>query len=450
MRDLPRGKFLAALFLAWSLPLLLATAIVVPPWANSDEPFHMLRAVHVAHGHLLGGRLPVLGASGAIVSVSGGQSDPAIYAAFEPVRKLAFRPWLRLTEADLHASESVKWHRATAFAYFGNTAQYPPVFYAGDAIGYWFGRACGMRVDATLIAARLFNAVLFAVIGAFAVVMARRTRPLLLVVLMLPMSVALGASASQDALMIPICALVVARLDWLISEDRVPGRAERVALAACLAAIGMARPPYALLTLLLIQADRSRAGIVAACAACVATLAWCTLVATYVMTPIGESSPSAQWDFLTAHPGAILPIIGNTFAQSGVYAREFVGRLAWNDTPLPAPFLWLAYSVLLLCVAATMVGRVARPACALLAIGFAVAAIMVLQYFDWTPVGRPYVEGIVGRYFIPLALALGLGLPRFALFARGRVLAAYAGIALLADGTPAIMMIHDAGRFYIK
>ncbi len=447
---LPAGRVLAALFLAWSLPLLLAIAVVVPPWANSDEPFHMLRAVNVAHGHVLGERLPVLTAGGAIVPVSGGPSDPAIYAAFEPLRPLAFRPWLRLTGADLRAANAVKWHRVTAFAYFGNTAQYPPAFYVGDALAYWFGRACGMHVDATLVAARLFNATLFAALGAWAIALAQRTRPLVMAVLMLPMSVALGASASQDALMIPVCALVVARLDWLIAKDRAPGSIERVVLAGCLALIGMARPPYALLSLLLIQADRGRAGIIAACSACMAILIWCALVAVRVMTPIGASNPWAQWHFVAAHPGAMLPIIVTTFAQGGVYASEFVGRLAWIDTPLPTPFVWLACIVVLLCIAGAMVGRSVRPACALVAIGFAVAAMMVLQYFDWTPVGRPYVEGIVGRYFIPLVFALGLGVPGFGILARGRVLAAYGGIALLAVGTPAVMMVHEAARFYIK
>jgi uncharacterized membrane protein len=40
-----------------------------------------------------------------------------------------------------------------------------------------------------------------------------------------------------------------------------------------------------------------------------------------------------------------------------------------------------------------------------------VAALFLIEYLLWTPVGDPAIYGIQGRYFIPLAIAAGIGLP---------------------------------------
>jgi uncharacterized membrane protein len=329
--------------------------------------------------------------------------------------------------------------------------QYAPFFYIPDAVAYWLGRACRLHINPTLLLARLCNAMVYAALSALAIATARRTRCLLTAVLMLPMSVTLGASANQDAVLIPLTALVVARLDQIIAEAREPRTLELWGLAAGLAMIGMARPPYAAFTLLLLQTGKpQRATWIAACSACVAILAWCALMANYTMVPIGPSDPSAQLRNLLAHPAFIASVAGNTLAQSGTYAWEFIGRLAWNDRPLPAPYLALAGTVLGLAALAGMTGNLRRPAYSLLAAGFAVCTILILQYLDWTPVGSDHVAGVVGRYFIPLVLVLALALPSAKRLAATRRFASRAGLVVLALVTPGTIMQHVAMRYYIQ
>jgi hypothetical protein len=166
------------------------------------------------------------------------------------------------------------------------------------------------------------------------------------------------------------------------------------------------------------------------------------------------------WDFsgadyfvlhnLMAHPELTVAIVRNTMLQSGTYASEFIGRLAWNDQPLPAAYLLLAGGVLGLAALAGMAGEVRRPAYTWLAVGFAVGTIMVLQYLDWTPPGRDRAEGVVGRYFITLFLILSLALPSIERWAPARRYASCVGLIILALVTPAVMAHHVVLRFYIN
>jgi len=434
----------ASMFAIWAFPLLLMVAVAMPPWMNSDEPFHMLRAVNVAHGGILGIR-------SAEKDWAGGPSDPAIYDAYGAIHRPSWDKDAPATEAELTASDAVRWHREITPAWFGNTVQYAPFFYLPDAASYWIGRALGLRVNLTLRLARIVNAVIFTLLSAISIATARQTRPFIMAVLMLPMSIALGASASQDAILIPAAALTVAWLDRMIDEARTPSTPALAALAASFAMLGMARAPYGSLTLLLfVGRNTNRRAAVTAAVACVAILTWSALVATHVMVPMGHSNPSAQWRGLVADPARIFTIAANTAFQAGGYFSDFVGRLAWVDRPLPAIYRAFAGVVLALAAVASSTGARRQRLPVLFAVAAAILAIFVLQYFDWTRPGMPAVTGVVGRYFTPLAMASALALPSFAYAESARRKVAYAALATLALITPAVMLHHIALRFYVS
>jgi uncharacterized membrane protein len=179
-----------------------------------------------------------------------------------------------------------------------------------------------------------------------------------------------------------------------------------------------------------------------------AIAAWCAAVAYYAMRPL-NGDPATKLMTVLAHPLSILTIVAKTLhLYAATYAWQFVGLLAWNDTRLPLPYIALAYAALALAAVASMAGRrlnnrLVLP-CALLA-----AAIMfAVQYLDWTPAGADHIEGIFGRYFLPLALALGLALPEWLHADRLRT-PACAAITLLAIATPVVMLHHIAVHFYI-
>ena len=444
------GGSLSLLYLVWALPLLLTLACVVPPWTNTDETFHMLRGVSLAHGHIVGSRFDYDDPHGP--PGSGGLSDMAIFAAFDGLARLSWlpdQPNGEVTAAILARSDAVKWQRTLVPVWFGTTAQYPPFFYLPDVAGYWIGRAAGLHVNATLRLARCLNALLFAAVAAIAIARARRLRPLLMALLMLPMTIALGASANQDAGMIATMALVVAQLDRIAAEQRSARLTELAWCALGLGCIAAARPPYVALLAVLLTAAPGPPGRRAALVASAGVAAWCAVVAIFVMRPLNHADPAAQFFGLLADPAAIPAIAANTIRVSfPTYAWEFIGRLAWNDVPLPAWYLALAGGTLMVCAASSMAGHGLGRRTVLVASLFVIVGIFALLFLDWTPAGANHVEGVAGRHFIPLALAAGLALPTWLGAERLRVPAGGC-LALLAAVTPAVMLHHVIFHFYV-
>ena len=439
----PGGCRVASLMLAYLLPMLLTVAILTPPWQNPDEPLHMARAVQVAHGGLLGYRA---------WTTTGGLSDPAIYDAYQPVRHAAMRPAERLSQADLAASAAVHFGRAISYISFPNTAQYPPFFYIADAAAYWLGRAGGLSIDRTLLLARAANAVVFSLGAAAAVACARRARLLLACVLLLPTTLSLACSASQDGPMLAAAALAVGLLDRIVAEHRAATRAEAIVVAMLLAAIAMARPPYAgfLLALLLLCPRPTGASLRLAGAACACVLAWCLLVALHTSVRLGQADLHAQLAFLAANPGRIPDIIGATArAYLPDYWQQLIGVLGWTDTPLPVAYQWFATLVLILAAAASATFPARLIWAPFLGLVFAAVAIFVLQYLTWTWPGQLVITGVLGRYFTPLAMVLALALPAWRWAARLRE-AATLGVVALAAVTPAVMVQAILFRYYLR
>jgi uncharacterized membrane protein len=425
--------------LGYLVPVLLALAVLTPVWQNPDEPFHMLRAVQVAHGELLGRR-----AWGS----AGGSSDPAIYDAYRPVQPVAMHPERRLGAAAVAASGAVAWHVSTIYTHFPNTVQYGPAFYLPGAAAYWVGRAGGLTVDRTLLLARGCNALLFAIIAATALARARRTLLPLACIVLLPTSLALAASAGQDGLMFACTALVVATLDRAIAEQRAASRGEVLLLVCLLVCISMARPPYGAFLAVLwlaVPAPQTMWRVPAAAAAIV--LAWCVAVALHVSVRLGGADMGRQVALLAADPWQIPRIAVATARAFGIeYAVQFIGVLGWTDTRLPALYIGGAGIVLLLAVLAGTNGPTRRPWLPLAGAVVATLAIFILQYLTWTWPGQPVVTGVLGRYFPPVGMVLLLALPRLS-FRLG--VAPWLAVGALGVVTPAVMLHALILRYYV-
>jgi uncharacterized membrane protein len=425
--------------LAYLLPVLLAVALATPVWQNPDEPTHMLRAVQVAHGELLGRRE---------WGSAGGSSDQAIYDAYVPVQPVSMHPERRISLTELAASGAVTWHRAAVYTPFPNTVQYGPAFYVPDAFAYWAGRAAGLTVDRTMLLARACNALVFAFVTMLALTRARRALLPLACILLLPTSLALAASAGQDGLIFACTALVVATLDRMMFEQRTASRSEMLLVASLLVCIGMARPPYAAFLLVLwlaVPAPQMVWKVPAGAAAII--LAWCIAVALHVSVRLGGADIGRQLALLGADPWQIPRIAMATARASGIeYAVQFIGVLGWTDTRLPRWFITGLGVVLVLAALAGTQGAARRPLLPLAGAMIATLAIFVLQYLTWTWPGQPAVTGVLGRYFLPVAMLLTLALPRLPIRV-GTV--ACCAVFAQAIVTPAVMLHAIVLRYYI-
>jgi uncharacterized membrane protein len=128
--------------------------------------------------------------------------------------------------------------------------------------------------------------------------------------------------------------------------------------------------------------------------------------------PAVEGSGIGQTQFIASHPLGFVQVLVRTLARDGgVYIRQGIGVLGWLNLPLPT---WLYVTA----ISAFLLGAL-MPAdsqslpwwilvwAALLVVASAVLVEIAL-YIAWTGVGAAVIEGVQGRYFLPMLPLAGV------------------------------------------
>lgn len=410
--DLPR--LLAALFLTGGLAAVISFSMSMPPFQNPDELDHLLRAEQVSRFGLLAIRIgPPLRPWD-----SGGFDDQAMAEAAAVYAAVPLHPE-RASTAELAArTAAIRWGGRIGWSGFANTAVYPPFLYLPALPAIWVGKLCRAPVVETLRDARLLIGIAAVGVAALAIAGAGAGAGALWLTLLLslPMSLSLMAAVSQDGLLIALAALASATLLAGMREDTPSGRRALLLLVPALAVIIAARPPYAPLAALPLFAGKSRIGarLGAALLTVVAAFAWILLAAHTTAIDAAAyhgSDVSAQAALLLHDPRRVLSVAAVTLWMFGTaYIREFIGVLGRLDLMLPGWFYRLAAVALAAGGVATAAALWRRPTwsgcCLLLVLAAAVAAVFTAQYLLWTRLGASSVDGVQGRYFLPIAMFL--------------------------------------------
>lgn len=408
-----------AAFAAFGLPLCLILAFLVPLGEVADESAHLLRAVALLDGQVVGHRESVTYSDGVTRVAAGVTVDPA----WEVVSR--GRP---LAPDTVPVPDPMPAPGRPAFLPLYTIGTYFPGFYVPAALGTGAGEALSLSHATSALLGRLANAAAYGALGLAALALARRGRALLFGGLVLPMSLSLAASFNQDALMIAACALAAA----LLTEDA----AWRRRLAALLVAlVVLAKPPYAAIAaMLLVPLPPSFwknpifwRRVLVAVLAVLPGVAWILFTTTQIATPVPrfayEAGPlwlgprpaqflgtdtGAQVRVLLAQPSLILTLPAQCLfglKRALTLAAGAIGIFGWLDKPLPAA-IYAAWGAgfLALVLACGRSLRVRWADLALLGVAALVTAWLVAlsQYLSWTEVGGVRIYGPQGRYFLPL------------------------------------------------
>lgn len=405
------------IFLVFATPLVIFLALWTPPFQSADEPAHFYRAYQVAQGGFYGG--------------SGGYTDPAIQQLDDYVFHLRFHHAARFTRADQAGVASVRWTGQPVYRPFPNTAPCAPTGYLPQALGVALGKALGMNVERTLELARLCNGAFAVSVCALAIFWCRNGKLLMFAMLLLPMTLSLFASSSQDATLIALTCLAFAVISKQVAEGAPLSPAQTVLVVLSLLIVALGRPPYAALLLVLFtpgllphwrNLPSWLPGMILAGLSIAVVAAWWLgappLDQSFVLASgkVGVVNAKLQLLNLIHHPGIVVPVSGFAIGHAAEYIAATIGILGWLDTPLPSLYYLAMLLVLLLACAAEFAqgARLKKSTTAILLLSpFAtLAAVFLIEYLTWTPVGAPAIHGVQGRYFIPLAIAAGVGLPR--------------------------------------
>lgn len=455
------ARWLALLFIVYGLIAIGFLAINMPPFQNPDEFAHFFRAAQIADGGLVARRFSTADAEGLPQVTAGGWVDPALVTAMEPSRILPFHRDIRATRTIW--APSIGWSEKRVMAGFPNTAVYPPFFYIPSAIGVLYGHLTHSTIVQTLVVSRMLTGAAAVALSAMAIACAGSAGIWVFAILTFPMSLSLIASSSQDALLLACSALAGALWICLLRSRTERNGKVLAAFALVLGLIAMARPPYVALAILpmgLINLPwRARLG--AAASVMALATAWSGIAATTALTNTGAflgADPQAQLARLWGEPLLVLSVAWETAKQYyNAYSEGFVGILGWLDTKLPQAYYNVAYVMIgVAAIAATSrptgerTGIQSRLA---IAVGLLLSAagVFAIQYLTWTEPGHPVVEGVQGRYFLPLALA-GTGLlPALGWASPSRVRnILVVSVALFPIATLAIVMRTVTLRYYLQ
>jgi len=409
----------------------LLLVFVTPPFHVPDEPAHFLRAYQIATaaaaepgpGGVIGYRLPASLRQLAELCTAG--------VAFHPGRHLA--PGLLAAAWRLPLAPERR-----IFLAAGSLTLYTPVPYLAAAAAVAAGRLLALRPLALLYLARLGNLAAALAVSWLAVRIAPAQRWLLALLALTPMAMFERSSASADALTNALPLLLVSCLLSLVlrrvadpAERQPAGRRSVLLLLATALLVAAAKGVYFLLDLLVFLVPpvgragriapacprprpRARAvaglwaGGLAAAAAGAGISLWVTQRFASLGLPRLGVHPEDQLRGVLAAPLHFLGLAAADYVHHlPRYAAGFVGTFGWLDTPLPRPSMVL-WGLLLL--AAALTGG--DPALALaawqrqLAAAITGAVLLLLslsQYVTWTPLGAGFVDGLQGRYFLPVA-----------------------------------------------
>jgi uncharacterized membrane protein len=426
-----------ACFLILVVPLAIFCALRVPLGEVPDEGPHVMRAESLLHGDIMGHRValtnPNSGAQDAGFTVNVGLA----YAASFGMGKAAPLPASASTAERLAWARAIPWSPSLSFVSSANTAAYAPPAYMAAAIALGIAKHLGATPHWAAIAARFGNILVFTLLGALALACATRGRLLLLLTLGLPMTVWLAGSVNQDGLLIAVACLGVALLTRMERRSLWMG-------TALLALLALQKPPFLPLLLLPLARSVPRFGgwsrVTAALLVAVPGVLWSLAVMHWVSVPLlpgaayhpGPLWPgdphltfrsavaSAQIKVILAHPlqVALLPLTALA-AHFGTYWRQCLGVLGDLTIDLPR-WMYGLWSLALLSALGALVskggprlGGAWLPLAAAIALAGSTELIFLTLYMTWTPVGAARVDGVQGRYFIPMLPILLLLLGRW-------------------------------------
>jgi hypothetical protein len=431
---------LPALLLFFVLPTGLFLAFFVPPGQVPDEPAHLARMESLLHGEIIGQRRLGVDLAGRPIELSG----VVINASPVEVMQLCgtILDQQKMTLPVVARLYRTPWANQLSFVDAPNTSVYFPVFYLPGAVGLAVARVNGLTPLCAILTARIVNLGSYILVAILALILTQRGRALIFATLTVPLTLWLAASCNQDGLLIACSCLIAA----LLTRNSGPKGISYWGAGVLLACVIAAKPGYLPLAAFMLTPNMSLGrremlrGLSGVLVAGLPGIIWTLFMLHYVSGPFiwgppyhpgplwpgdpdrlfSGSDSAAQAMVFLHHPSLALVLPLRTLYLNWIWdLYEAVGVLGTlNVVMAPGMYHWWFAALALAAIGDLLASRQAADNHILLLLirVFAIAATVVgihdLEYLTWTKVGDgPLIDGIQGRYFLPLLPMIGIALP---------------------------------------
>lgn len=306
------------------------------------------------------------------------------------------------------------------FAKFHNTALYAPLPYIPQAFGIEVGKILNLSPLFLVYLGRLANLTVWIFIMYIAIRILPCSKWLFSLLAFTPMSVSQAASLSADSFTNAMSFLLIAVfLKYALSEGKRIGKTKIFILLLLTLSVTLSKYVYLpfIFLFFLIPVSKFKSKklyyvtfISLLLVNSIFVGLWSFFTKDIYVSHLFSASVKPEQQLLSIVNNLIeffRVIIQTTLLSGQEYLKHFIGVLGWLDTHLPEGLIWSYYFVLI--TVALLDGQNDiqinfKNRLVLFSVFTLIGLLLyTAMYLSWTEVGSSIIQGIQGRYFIPIA-----------------------------------------------
>lgn len=299
---------------------------------------------------------------------------------------------------------------------YNTTAVYVPFSYLPQAFALGLGNLLGLSLFWGVFLASLVNFLLWLYLVQKSIMTTPVGKWVMVVLALLPMTLFLAPSLSPDGLLMGVIFMFFAYLMKAIKSAKKLDMKDIIPLVILSFVLAGMKQTYFVLvfaTLVLFHKFRTRREAILAITACVIpalllVLIWSLFIKHLNFTIAPWSEPTHQLHYLLSQPLSFIKQSINTVLYNFDWVLwSFFGVLGWLTTPIPLLAVGMLVGSMFIAFSVDdnkiMPSKYQKSILALTLLSTSALIVMTL-YVYWTAPGSKIIDGIQGRYFIPLVV----------------------------------------------
>lgn len=295
--------------------------------------------------------------------------------------------------------------------------------YIPQGIGIFIGRIFGLPPLFLLYLGRIFNLIFTTIFIYSAIKLVPILKWCLVLIALMPMTLTQLASNSYDATAIGLAFLLISYILHLkFNASEIISKDKLVLLFILSILLAMCRPVYVLIIFLYFLIPSYKVGdkrkylliffslgLFVSLAPMAMPFIRSLIAVSNPLIKIPWRDPNVQMQLIIDDPFNFVKVLWTTFfiTHGSFYLNSFVGVLGWLDNSLPKT---LINSFLIVLIFNALINKpkdlnlnFKDRIIILMIFLLSILAIELAIYLTWSSPGNPFVEGVQGRYFIPIA-----------------------------------------------
>ncbi len=397
------------IFLTFMIPVgIFYIAFIIPSYAP-DEQAHMWKAYEISTGKLI------------TTIESDGSSHTEV-----PTDLLKYQPGKVAKYLSLIGQVNGKTNYNHTTKKTSSAQNYSFILYLGSALGFVVSRFLGLNILIGILLGKIFNFILFLVVGYYVIKIIPFGKILMASYLFMPMVLQQATSFSADAITNIVMFLFIAYVLKLVFQKEKITLKQDVALFILSILVGIVKIVYIpILGLILMLAfkknmtKKEKAIVLPICIivgaiVAVAMYLFSTKYISTNMIPYYEENnvkSSEQIHYIMQNPIEFAKIVKNDWVnKSENYINMLIGsNLGWLNIYVNKIIIYLFLIFILFSITVEKNENVLNKKQKIWTILLGIATIIAIEiamYISWSGVGTKTIEGIQGRYFIPVGIVL--------------------------------------------